>query len=101
MYPETEVDVLAFHDRFTMCWSVAPDPLAVSVADVELLVKNEMLEESDPAVFGAKVTVNGTLCPAVSVMGRARPPRVKAELLELAEERVRLPPLAVMLPLLD
>jgi hypothetical protein len=90
--------VLAFHHRFTVCCTVAPDPLAVAVAETELLVKNERLEEVAPAVFGAKVTVKGTLWPAESVMGRVRPPSVKAELLELAEERVRLPPLAVMLP---
>jgi hypothetical protein len=94
-----EVDVLAFHDRFTVCCMVAPEPLAVSDAELELLVKNEMFADAVPAAVGPKVTVKGTLCPAASVTGRVSPERLKAELLELVEDRVTLPPLAVTLPL--
>ena len=61
LYPETEVEVLAFQDKFTMCWIVAPEPLAVSNAVLELLVKKEMLAEAVPVVWGANVTVKGML----------------------------------------
>jgi len=59
LYPEIEVDVLALHDRSTVCWMVAPEPLAVSDAEVELLVKNEMFAEAVAVEVGANVTVNG------------------------------------------
>ena len=59
LYPDTEVEVLAFQDRLTECGSVAPVPVAVPDAVVELLVKNERLAEADPAAVGANVTVNG------------------------------------------
>lgn len=61
MYPAIDVDVLAFQDRSTVCWIVPPDPVAVSVALVELLVRNAMFADAIPVVLGAKVTVNGTL----------------------------------------
>ena len=61
MYPATEVDVLAFHDRSTMCWLVPPVPLAVSEAKVEPLLIKEILPEAVPATVGVKVTVKGTL----------------------------------------
>jgi hypothetical protein len=98
LYPEIEVDVLAFQDKLTLCWRVAPEPLAVSRADVELLVKKERFAEAAPVAVGPNVTVKGTLWPAASVNGRVSPPTVNAELLELDEDRVTLPPLAVMLP---
>ena len=53
--------MLAFQDRLTECGSVAPVPVAVPEAEVELLVKNERLAEADPAAVGANVTVNGKL----------------------------------------
>jgi hypothetical protein len=77
---------------------VAPEPLAVSEAAVELLVKKEMLAEAVPVAVGANVTVKGRLWPAASIMGKVNPPRVNAELLELLEDTVTLPPLAVKLP---
>jgi hypothetical protein len=97
LYPLTPLDVLASHDRLTVCWIVAPEPLTVSEAEFELL-KKEMFAEALPAVVGAKVMENGTLCPDAMVTGNASPARVKAELLELADETVTLPPDAVMLP---
>ncbi len=61
LYPAIDVDVLAFHDRSTVCWIVPPDPLAVSVALVELLVRNAMFADTVPVVWGAKVTEKGML----------------------------------------
>jgi hypothetical protein len=93
-----EVDVLAFQDKSTVCWMFAPEPLAGSKAEVEVLVKKEIFAEAVPLVVGANVTVKGTLWPAARVTGRVTPPRVNTELLELAADRVTLPPLAVTLP---
>ena len=64
-----------------------------------MLVKKEMFAESVPAAVGLKVTEKGTLWPEASVTGKVSPPRLKAELLELADDRVTLPLLAVTLPL--
>jgi hypothetical protein len=61
LYPEVDVDVLAFHDKSTVCWMVAPEPLAVSETEVELLVKNEILAEAVPVAVGANVTVKGRI----------------------------------------
>jgi len=61
LYPEIDVEVLAFQDKSTACWIVAPEPLTVSNAEVELLVKKEMFAEAVPLVVGANVTVKGTL----------------------------------------
>lgn len=99
LYPATDVDVLPFQDKSTACWMVTPEPLAVSKTDVEVLVKKEMFAETEPATVGVKVALKGRLWPAARVIGKASPPRLKAELVELAEDRVTLPPLAVTLPL--
>jgi hypothetical protein len=64
-----------------------------------VLVKNEMFADAVPVVVGAKVKVNGMLCPDAIVNGRLSPPSVNAALLELTEETVTLPPDAVTLPL--
>jgi hypothetical protein len=61
LYPETEVDVLAFHDRSTVCWTVAPAPLAVSDAMVDPLLRKEISPEAVPAAVGANVTVKAAL----------------------------------------
>jgi len=63
-------------------------------------VKKEIFADALPLVVGEKVTVNGTLCPDAIVVGNVSPLSVNSELLELAEERVTFPPLAVTLPLL-
>lgn len=99
LYPATEGDVLAFHDRSTLCAIVAPEPVAVSDAEVELLAMKEMFAEADPAAVGANVTVKRTLWPAASVTGNVSPATVKAELLEPTEDRVKPPPVAVTVPL--
>jgi len=61
LYPVIDEDVLASHDKSTECWMFAPEPLAVSDAKVEALVKKEMLAEAVPVAVGAKVMVKGTL----------------------------------------
>lgn len=99
LYPEMEVEVLAFQDRATLCAIVAPEPEAASDVLAELLAMKEMFAETAPAAVGEKVTVKGTLWPAARVTGNASPPIVKAELLEPTDERVKPAPLAVMLPL--
>ena len=92
--------MLAFHDRSTRCGIVAPEPVAASDAEVELLAMKEMFAEAVPAAVGANVTVKGTLWPAARVTGKVSPATAKAELLELTEESVMPPPLAVTLPFL-
>lgn len=99
LYPATEADVLAFHDRSTLCWIVAPEPVAVSDAEVELLAIKEMFAEAAPAAVGENVTVNGTLWPAASVTGNVSPDTAKAALLEPTDDSVKPAPLAVTLPL--
>ena len=93
-----EPDVLASQDRSTMCWMVVPDPLAVSTTEVELLATNEMVAEAAPVVVGANVTVKGALWPAARFMGKESPAIANTGLFEVAEERVRLPPVAVTVP---
>ena len=90
--------MLAFQVSVTVCWTEAPVPLAVSRAEPEVDVKKEIFAEDVPVVLGAKVTVNDALCPELSVVGSVSPLIVKAALLELADDTVTLPPLAVMLP---
>ena len=93
-----EPEELGFQVRSTMCWMVVPDPVAVSTADVELLATNEIVADVLPLAVGANVTVKGALWPAERFSGRERPAIVNTGLLEVAEERVKLPPLAVTVP---
>ncbi len=79
---------------------VAPVPVTVSTADVEEPPKNETVAAAEPGAVGAKVRVKGMLWPAAIVVGKLTPLSVNWELLELDDERVTLPPLALMLPLL-
>jgi hypothetical protein len=78
---------------------VAPEPLADCSAELELLVKNEMFADAAPEAVGVNVTVYGTLCPVDKVSGGFTPASVNAELLELVDDSVTLPPVAVRLPL--
>src|SRR6476620_4274042 len=98
LYPVIELDVLGLHDNSTMCCVVAPEPVAISDAEVELLVKKLIVADVVPAAVGENVTVNGTLWPAANVTGKVSPPMLNAELFELIEDNVTLPPLAVRLP---
>ena len=92
-----ELELLAFHDRSTVCWIVAPVPLALCDA-LLLAVTNDRFAVTVPVVVGANVTVYGTLCPAAIVSGNVSPPSVNSVLLEFAEDTTTLPPLAVRLP---
>jgi len=56
-----EPEVLASHDRPTVCWVVVPEPFAVSETEPELPVKKEMFADTVLLVVGAKDTVKGTL----------------------------------------
>lgn len=78
---------------------VAPDPLADSATEFELLDAKVRLADAVPVVVGAKVTVKGTLWPEDRVTGRESPLTVNSELFEEVEERVTVPPLAVTAPL--
>ena len=60
MYPATDGDVLAFHERSTLWAIVAPEPVADSDA-VELPAMKEMFAEAVPGAVGANVTVKGAL----------------------------------------
>jgi hypothetical protein len=59
LYPAIEVDVLAFHDNPTVCWTAAPEPEAVSDVELALAAKNEIFADAEPAALGANVTVKG------------------------------------------
>lgn len=93
-------EVLAFHDRLTLCDGAGvPVPLNVSVVveGCALLVKVSV-PLAAPVVRGPNVTVNEVLWPAGIVTGKERPPMLNTELLELAAVIVTLAPLAVKLP---
>jgi hypothetical protein len=100
LYPTT-VDVLAVHDRLTLCWTApVPVPLTAcaSEAFVALLV-NEMLPEVAPLVVGAKVTVKPALWPVPRLRGSVRPLSANSALLDAADEIVTPDPDAVNVPL--
>ena len=79
MYPLMPVELLAFHDRSTVCWSVAPVPLAVSEA-VPPPLTNARLADTVPAAVEAKVTVNARLCPEAIVARNVSPLSLNSEL---------------------
>ena len=93
-------EILAFHDRFTMCVGAGvPVPFRASVAVVACaLLVNVSDAVAAPAVFGLKVTVNEALLPAGIVSGSERPPTLNTELFVLAVVTVTLAPLAAKLP---
>lgn len=100
LYPLMFGDVLAFHDRFTLCVDAAvPVPVTVSVV-VEgcALLVNVSVPLTDPVVEGLKVTVNVALFPARIVTGRDKPLILNTELFELAAVTVTFAPLAVKVP---
>ena len=74
-------------------------PVTTSVVDgAEALLAKEMFAEAVPLVWGANVTVKGTLCPAAMVRGRAMPLKPNSVLLELPEDTVTLEPVALSVP---
>jgi hypothetical protein len=95
LYPATD-EVLALHDRDTVCWeALVPDPVKVSTAGVlAALLASETLPDAVPLALGAKVRVTEMLCPAEMVFGRDSPARVNSEFVVLADEMVTLDPVA-------
>jgi hypothetical protein len=59
------------------------------------LLSNDNAAFATPLDSGVNVTVNDALWPAAIVMGNDSPPRVKPEVLTLAELTVTLEPLAL------
>jgi hypothetical protein len=73
-----------------------PDPVRVSIVGVfAALLAREMIPDAVPLARGVKVKVSDTLCPAAMVLGKDIPPRINSALLEVAEDRVALEPVAV------
>jgi hypothetical protein len=93
-------DVLAFHDRLTICVGAAvPVPVndSVVVEGCALLAKVSVAIAA-PEVDGLKVTVKGALLPASIVTGNDSPLTLNAELLVVAAVTVTLVPAADKLP---
>src|SRR5271169_4080422 len=93
-------EVLAFHDRFTVCVGAGvPVPVRASVVVIGCaLLVNVSEAVAAPAVCGLKVTVNEAFWPAGTVTGSERPPTLNTELFVLAAVTVTLAPLAARLP---
>ena len=73
-----------------------PDPARVSIVGVlAALLAREMIPDAVPLIRGVKVKVSDALCPAAMVLGKDIPPRLNSGLLEVAEDRVTLDPVAV------
>src|SRR5579871_150722 len=77
---------------------VAPVPDAASFVELVLPPKKEIVAEEAPGAAGVKVRLKGTLWPAAIVTGNMSPPNVNCALLEVTEDTVTLPPLALILP---
>lgn len=93
-------DVLALHDKLTVC-VCRPVPVPVAEACVvegEALLVKVSVALAAPEFCGLKVTLKGTLCPARIVTGSDKPLTLNAELLELTAVTVTLVPLATKLP---
>jgi hypothetical protein len=59
------------------------------------LLAREMIPDAVPLARGVKVKVSDTLCPAAIVLGKDIPLRMNSGLLEVAEDRIALEPVAV------
>jgi hypothetical protein len=96
LYPITSGDVLAVHDRDTLCIGVGvPVPLNESMGEFEALLAKETVPEAAPVAWGVNARVNCTLLPAAIVTGKDSPLRVNSELLTLADVTVTLAPVAL------
>jgi hypothetical protein len=83
-------------ERETLCCTGAtPAPLKVSVGVLEALLENDNVPLAVPEICGAKVRVNGTLCPAFRVTGKVIPLRLNSAPLTPEEETVTDAPLAL------
>jgi hypothetical protein len=100
LYPTTSGEVLATHERLTVCTGAArPVPVTVPEDGVfEALLVNETLAEAAPLFCGVKVTVKSTLWPLAMVTGKVRPLMANAEFPTLSEETVTLAPVAFSVP---
>jgi len=81
----------------------AATPVPVTMADVgefEASLVNESLTEARPLVWGVKVTVKFTLCPAGTVTGNDRPLMANSELSRPTEDTLTFAPVAVRVPVL-
>jgi hypothetical protein len=96
----TSDDVLAFHDRLTVCVDAGvPVPVTVSVVVLGCaLLVNVSVALTAPATCGLKVTVNGVVWPAGMVTGSASPLTLNTELFELTAVTVTFAPVAIRLP---
>ena len=96
LYPTT-AEGLELQDRLTPCVGAAvPDPVTVSIVGVlAALLTREIIPDAVPLARGVKVKVSDTLCPTAMVLGKDIPPRMNSGLLEVAEDRTALEPVAV------
>ena len=96
-------DVLAIHDRLTLCVAAAaPVPVRDSVLVVgDALLVTVRVPLAVPDVVGLNVIVNETLVPGAMVTGSDSPPMLKTELLVVAAVTVTLAPLAVNWPVAE
>jgi hypothetical protein len=76
--------------------AAVPDPVRVSIVGVlAALLTREIIPDAVPLARGVKVKVSDTLCPTAMVLGKDIPPRMNSGLLEVAEDRTALEPVAV------
>jgi hypothetical protein len=96
LYPTT-VDVLALHDRLTLCCGAGvPVPVTDSATEgLVALLENVMVPEATPLAWGVKVSVKDALWPALRMRGSDNPFTANSRLLVPTEEIVTLAPLAV------
>jgi len=92
------VDVLAVHDKLTICCiGATPVPARASATgEFVALLTNDTLPEVAPPTCGVNVTMKVALCPAFKVIGRVKPPSLNSALFEAAPEILTPRPLAVM-----
>jgi hypothetical protein len=102
LYPTTFEELLASHDKLTVCPAVVPTPVRDSVLeDGDASLVNVNVPLSEPMVSGLNVTVYEAVFPAAIVTGKESPPTVKRELLLVAAITVTLAPIALRLPAAD
>lgn len=97
LYPTTSVEVLAAHERSTLCCGGAvPLPVKDSlVGEFEALLAKEMFAEAVPLDCGVNVTVTDVVCPAVIVNGNDTPLSLNSDELAEADDTVTFDPVAV------
>jgi hypothetical protein len=86
------------HVKPTLCAIVPPVPDNDAVGLFEALLTKLNVADAVPDIWGAKVRVSGTLCPAARVRGKVIPLRRNSELFGAPEVIVTLDPPAVIEP---